>query len=41
LSRRAIPLIELVPRRILQHHCRHDEERDDATDYEKRLRVTA
>jgi len=41
LSRRAIPPIELIPRHILLHHYRHDEERDDASDYEKRLRVTA
>jgi hypothetical protein len=41
LSRRAIPPIELISRHILLHHYRRDEERDDATDYEKRLRVTA
>ena len=41
LSRRAIPPIELISRHILLHHYRRDEERDDPTDYEKRLRVTA
>ena len=41
LLRRAIPPIELISRHILLHHYRLDEERDDATDYEKRLRVTA
>jgi hypothetical protein len=41
LSRRAIPPIELISRHILLHHYRRDAERDDPTDYEKRLRVTA
>ena len=41
LSRRAIPPIELIPSRMLLYHYRRDEEREDTTDYEKKLRVTA
>ena len=40
-SRRAIPPVELIPSHVLLPPYRRDEERNETTDYEKKLRVTA